>query len=170
MNITVRPIRESDIDKIAAYWLNSSDEHLIGMGVDLDKLPESSQFTEMLLQQISLPVKERMTYALIWEADGEAIGHCNVNKIVFEEEAFVHLHIWKTSFRQKGVGLELFKQSINLFFGHLNLKRIYCEPYAHNPAPNKTLEKAGFQYLKTYTTIPGSINFEQEVNCWVITK
>jgi hypothetical protein len=43
---------------------------------------------------------------------------------------------------------------------------LYCEPYALNPAPNKTLEKLGFKFLKTYTTIPGWINFEQEVNLW----
>jgi len=39
-----------------------------------------------------------------------------------------------------------------------------------NPAPHKTLEKAGFHLAKEYTTVPGSINFEQQVKQWLITR
>jgi RimJ/RimL family protein N-acetyltransferase len=52
------------------------------------------------------------------------------------------------------------------FFQNFELKNLYCEPYALNPAPNKTLKKIGFQFVKQYVTIPGSLNFEQEVNRW----
>lgn len=52
----------------------------------------------------------------------------------------------------------------------MELKNIYCEPYAQNPAPNKTLAKAGFLFVKKYTTIPGYLNFEQEVNQWLMTQ
>jgi hypothetical protein len=48
------------------------------------------------------------------------------------------------------------------------LKKLFCEPYALNPAPNKTLEKIGFEFVKEYITTPGWINFEQPVKLWMM--
>ena len=39
-----------------------------------------------------------------------------------------------------------------------------------NPAPNKTLARVGFEFVKEYVTVPGSINFEQPVNRWEMTR
>jgi RimJ/RimL family protein N-acetyltransferase len=99
----------------------------------------------------------------------QPIGHCNVNKIIFGEEAYMHLHLWQNNTRQKGMGATLVKKSIPFFFKNLKLKRLYCEPYALNPAPNKTLEKIGFQLVKEYVTVPGYLNFEQPVKRWELT-
>ena len=43
-------------------------------------------------------------------------------------------------------------------------------PYALNPAPNKTLGRAGFSFSRHYIGTPGSINFEQEVNVWEMSR
>ena len=80
----------------------------------------------------------------------------------------MHLHLWQTDVRQKGLGTAFVKMTLPYFFEHLQLQKIYCEPYSGNPAPNKTLEKVGFRFVKTYTTTPGWINFEQPVNLWEI--
>lgn len=170
MNLTIRPLEHKDIPLISNYWLHSSDQHLIGMGVDLDKLPTKEEFQSMLTHQLTLPDYEKQSYALIWEIDGKPIGHCNVNKIDFGVEAYIHLHIWNTKERTLGYGKELVKQSLIQFFKVLDLKQIISEPYRLNLAPNKTLNRLGFVFEKTYKTIPGSINFEQEVNRWVLTK
>ncbi|MFY9738664.1 MAG: hypothetical protein WAK11_06355, partial [Candidatus Cybelea sp.] len=45
---------------------------------------------------------------------------------------------------------------------------LYCEPYVENPAPNRALLKLGFRFIKRYRTVPGLINFDQEVNQYVI--
>ena len=37
-------------------------------------------------------------------------------------------------------------------------------------APNRTLQKAGFKYLKTHMTVPGPFNFHQAVTRWVIER
>lgn len=126
--------------------------------------------TNFLINQISIPFKEKMSYALIWCLDGKPIGHNNINAIEFGQSAKMHLHLWNTENRQKGIGTFLIKKSLPFFFENLKLKELWCEPYALNPAPNKTLEKIGFEFQKKYTTIPGSINFEQEVNQWKLTK
>jgi len=78
----------------------------------------------------------------------------------------MHLHLWYTGRRKKGIGTLLIKMALPYFFQKYQLKKLICEPYAFNPAPNKTLEKVGFKFIKTYVTIPGSITFEQKVNRW----
>jgi RimJ/RimL family protein N-acetyltransferase len=170
MELSVREIDEKDISLIADYWLKSDDDFLINMGVDLNKLPSRSFFTNMLKKQLETPIKEKKSYAIIWELDGIPIGHTNVNDLVFGQQATMHLHLWQANNRQKGIGSTLVAKSLPFYFEKLQLNELFCEPYALNPAPNKTLQKLGFEMLKTYRTIPGGINYEQEVNRWVMTK
>ena len=169
-DITVREIQLKDIDLIADYWLKSDPVFLTQMGVDLNKLPTRSGLREMLTIQINSPITNKKTYALSWELNGMQIGHSNVNEIEFGEKATMHLHLWKLTNRNKGIGTELIKKSLPFYFEKLQLKKIICEPYALNTAPNKTLKKIGFEFIKKYKTIPGSLNFEQEVSRWELTK
>ncbi len=166
----VREIMQSDIALIVNYWMTSSTDHLIGMGVDLKKMPPAEQLTFMLSEQINQSYEEKKSYCIIWLYNGIPIGHCNINKIVFGSHAYMHLHIWNGMNRKKGTGVELIKRSVTYFFENMKLKKLYCEPYALNPAPNKTLAKAGFHFLKRYTTTPGAMNFEQEVNLWELSE
>ncbi|MBV6639805.1 MAG: GNAT family N-acetyltransferase, partial [Cyclobacteriaceae bacterium] len=103
-----------------------------------------------------------------WIQDGDLIGHTNINKIQYNEEAFMHLHVWPEILRRKGMGTELVKMSLPIYFDRFKLKRLYCEPNALNEPPNKTLVKAGFDFLGTEEKIPGYINFLQKVNKYVI--
>lgn len=169
MDIRVREVQLNDIDLIANYWLESDPDFLVGMGVDLDKLPSRKDIKEMLTVQIHTPIAEKKSYALIWELNGVQIGHSNVNGIEFEKEATMHLHLWQTAHRKKGMGTELVKRSLPFFFDKLRIKKLICEPYALNDAPNKTLRKVGFDFIKKYNTIPGALNFMQEVNRWELT-
>lgn len=167
--ISVREIQTSDIELIIQYWLKADPAYLTGMGVGLSKMPSKKEWKTMLSEQLTHAYTEKKSYCTIWQYDHIAIGHCNLNKIKFGEDAFMHLHMWNSEFRKKGIGTELVKMSLPYFFENLELKKIYCEPYALNPAPNKTLEKAGFTFIKEYITIPGFLNFEQPVKCWELT-
>jgi len=164
--LTVRELSLADIPLIADYWSDSSEEHLLNMGVELNKMPERSQFIEMLTKQYELPIEQKSSYCTIWEDDGKPIGHCNTNPTTFGEEAFMHLHLWNAADRKSGAGTALVRLSLQLFFENLRLKRIFSQPYALNDAPNRTLEKAGFNFIKEYTTIPGSLSFEQPAKLW----
>jgi RimJ/RimL family protein N-acetyltransferase len=169
-DINVREIELKDIDLIADYWLESEPDFLINMGVDLNKLPTRSGLRKMLTEQVNTSITDKKSYALIWELDGKQIGHSNVNGIEYGKQATMHLHLWESKNRKKGIGTELVRKSLPFYFEQLNIERIICEPYALNPAPNKTLEKVGFEFIKKYKTIPGSLNFEQDVNHWELTK
>ncbi len=54
--------------------------------------------------------------------------------------------------------------------GGCRIDRLYCDPNAYNVAPNRTLQRAGFKYLKSYETVPGAINFRQPVTRWVLER
>jgi RimJ/RimL family protein N-acetyltransferase len=169
-SLSVREIRQQDIECIADYWLLSSPQYLQSLGVDLSKMPTREQWREMLAAQINQPYEQKKSYCIIWEMDGKPIGHSNINKIICGEEAYMHLHIWQADSRMKGHGSSFIQLTLPWFFEKYNLKRLYCEPYACNPAPNKALAKAGFEFVKEYVTIPGWINFEQPVKLWVIKR
>ncbi len=163
-------MRADDIRLIASYWLESDPAHMQAMGVDLAKLPSREQFTSMMEQQLALPLEKKKSFCMIWLLDGEPVGHCNTNPTWYGDYGYMHLHLWKPHARKKGMGLELVKLTLPHFFEKLKLRKLYCEPYALNPAPNKTLEKAGFELMKEYTTTPGPLNFEQPVKLWRMTR
>jgi RimJ/RimL family protein N-acetyltransferase len=167
-HLSVRELQPEDINLISDYWLNSEPGFLQGLCVDLSKLPTRAQWIEMLTDQLNTPLDQKKSYCLIWQLDNSPVGHCNINKIIVGEEAYMHLHLWESNMRNKGYGKEWVKKSVPVFFEKYRLKTLYSEPYALNPAPNKTLEKAGFTFVREYVTIPGAINFEQPVKLWRI--
>jgi len=167
--LSVREIQQEDIELIINYWLNADKTFLKNMGVDLSKMPTKESWVNMLSQQLGQSYHEKKSYCIIWQVDGKAAGHSNVNKIIFGQEAFMHLHLWKKDIRKSGLGTELVKMTLPYFFNNMNLKILYCEPYSLNPAPNKTLTKVGFEFVKENITIPGFLNFEQKVNLWKLT-
>jgi RimJ/RimL family protein N-acetyltransferase len=164
--LSVREIQQTDIDSIAQYWLNADTSFLISIGVDLNKLPTWDQLAQMLSSQINTPIEEKKSYCIIWEVDGRPIGHSNTNPTIYGKEAYMHLHLWDNKVRKRGLGTELVKMTLPYFFENLKLRKLYSEPYALNPAPNKTLQKAGFEFVREYTTTPGTLNFEQPVKRW----
>lgn len=169
-NITVREISTEDIHHITNYWVNADADFLRGMGADIEKIPTSEYWENALATQIAHDYHEKQSYCMIWLLNGAAIGHCNVNKIVFGQEAYMHLHMWKEEERTKGLGTQFVKLSIPFFFRNLHLETLYCEPTAFNAAPNKTLPKLGFEFVEEYSTTPGIICFEQNVKLWKLDK
>lgn len=164
--LSTRELQVEDIGHLVDYWTKSDPEHLKRMGVDLSKMPSVEDLTAMLNKAATLKYEEKQSYCIIWEIDKIPVGHSNVNRIVFGEHASMHLHLWNEHNRKSGNGLALVAMSLPFFFKNLKLKMLYCEPYALNPAPNRTLEKLGFIFQRKYLTVPGFINFEQEVNRW----
>jgi RimJ/RimL family protein N-acetyltransferase len=167
-NLSVRETEEKDIKSIVDYFLNSSDEFLLGLGVDKAKLPGRDEWLKMLSAGINKKIHDREFYFIIWLLNNEPAGHSNINKIIYGEEAYMHLHLWQSGSREKGLGSKFLKLCIPQYFEKFKLKNLFCEPYAENTAPNKTLEKLGFEFIKQYETIPGWINFRQPVNRWLM--
>ena len=166
----IREMQLSESHLMIRYFLHADMAYLQDMGVDPEKLPEEEAWSELLREDFARPLQARQFFYLVWEADGAAVGHCNINKICFAKSAYMHLHIWKPDYRRQRCATALLRPSIETFFERFELRTLYCEPYALNPAPNRTLPKVGFRLVKTYETIPGWITFHQTVNLWELSK
>ena len=152
------------------YFLDADHAYLRGMGVDPGKLPTAKKWRQILLEDFVRPIEDKRFYYVIWELDDVPVGHSNLNKINYAQEAFMHLHLWQSQNRHTGHGTQFIQQSLACYFEKFHLQRLFCEPYALNSSPNRALPKAGFEFVKTHEPEPGWINFQHPVNRWVITQ
>ena len=160
----------TDYEGVIDYFLGADEAYLRGMGVEPKKLPARAIWLERLLPDLTRPDEQKQTFYLGWDCEGRRVGHSNVNPLVFGDQAYVHLHLWGADARRAGLGTEFFRRSVEVFFRRFALRRLYCEPYAENPAPNRVLSKLGFRLEKRYRTTPGLISFEQDVNRYVMER
>jgi RimJ/RimL family protein N-acetyltransferase len=163
-----RPMQLSETGLVIDYFLNATPDYLNSLGVDPKLVPERAAWQRRFEQQFALPTGERKIQLVLWELDGKPVGFSSSDKIRFGDEAYMHLHILHPERRQKGNGAIFVRQTAKVYFETLKIKRLFCEPYAFNVAPNRTLQAAGFKYIKTHETVPGSMNFHQPVTRWMI--
>jgi RimJ/RimL family protein N-acetyltransferase len=165
--LEVRPFSSAtEYECMVDYFLGADDSFLNGMGVARSLLPTREAWLRSALADHQALDDQKDRLYVGWFYEGRQIGHSSVNKIQIAEEAFFHLHLWHSELRMSGLGIHLCRQSIKIFFERLRLKRLWCEPYAENQAPNRTLVKLGFEFVKRYRTVPGAISFEQDVNLY----
>lgn len=170
MNLSVSEPNKSDIYKIVDYFTHSETTFLKGMGADKSKLPDRNQWIQKLQIERKKIYSQKSNYYIIWLLNNQAIGHSNANSIRFGESATMHLHIWHNKTRKTGLGMEFLHLTIPFYYENLNLKKLICEPYSKNRAPNKTLKKFGFEFVRTYPTTTGPINFPQTINRYELTQ
>ena len=158
----------SDYERVLDYFLGADEPFLRGMGVDPQKLPQRAAWLERLVPDLARPDEQKQTFYVGWDYEGTRVGHCNLNPLVYGDHGYVHVHLWDPAVRRAGLGTEFLRRSLGVFLRRFALRRLYCEPFAENPAPNRILVKAGFRFIRRYRTIPGLINSEQDVNRYVL--
>jgi hypothetical protein len=165
-----RPMLLSETRLVIDYFLNATPEYLNSLGVDPKLVPERAAWQARFEQQFALPVEQRKVLLVLWELDGKPAGFSSSDRITLGEEAFMHLHVLDPERRQKGNGAIFVRQTAKIYFELLKIRRLFCEPYALNVAPNRTLQAAGFKYIKPHETVPGPMNFHQPVTRWMIER
>ncbi len=169
MSLDVRLMTEPETELIIDYFQNSTAEHLDILGVDPSRLPANTEGWKARFHRFfGQPIAERENLQVIWLENGHPVGFSTASNIMFGECANMHLHVVAEGNRKRGIGVACVRQTAKLYFETLTLKRLFCEPNALNVAPNRTLQAAGFKYVKTYMTVPGWINFRQPVTQWVL--
>ena len=168
--LTVREMAIGEVGVVIDYFHGSTPEHLETMGVDPSRLPARDAWRQRYEADYALPRQDRATMLVAWLLDGVAVGYSSADKIVFGERANIHLHVLDPERRNGGLGVEAVRQTVELYFETLKLRSLFCEPNAFNVAPNRTVQKAGFKYVKTHMTVPGPLNFHQAVTRWVIER
>lgn len=97
-----------------------------------------------------LSADESETFAFAITIDGKAIGSIgvfrqgNIHRQTAEMGYYIAEKYWG-----KGIMTEAIKQTCQYVFNKSDIIRIYAEPFAHNAASCRVLEKAGFQYEGT---------------------
>jgi RimJ/RimL family protein N-acetyltransferase len=170
MALTVRLMTSAETQIIIEYFHNATPEHLELLGVDPTRLPPRNIWQQYYDQELARPVAERNSLQVIWLLNSRPIGFSTCDKIIRGERANMHLHIVEPDLRVQGLGTECVRQSVDIYFELLQLKRLYCEPNAFNAAPNRTAQKAGFKFVKTHMTVPGTLNYRQAVTQWVFER
>jgi len=170
MNLDVREMALDETDIVIDYFHSSTPEHLELMGVDPTRLPSKAPWSGRFRELYALPVAERPNFLVIWRLDDHPVGFSSCDKIVFGNRANMHLHVVEPELRQQGIGAEFVRRTVEIYFRTFALKQLFCEPNAYNVAPNRTLQRAGFKYVKTYKTVPGPLNYHQAVTRWVIER
>ena len=170
MTLAVREMRGTEVGLIIDYFQNATPEQMEALGADPTRLPPTEAWRDRLRRETELPANLRTMVLVIWLSDERPIGFSTSDKIRYGEQANMHLHITEPERRHQGIGVECVRRSVDIYFEKLKLKRLFCEPNAFNVAPNRTLQKAGFKYLKTHMTVPGPLNFHQAVTRWVIER
>ncbi len=170
MDLSVREMKEGDVASVVDYFVNSDADYLRGMGADKNKLMGREEWIRMLNRELVKPNHEKKFYYMIWEIDGEPSGHSNINEIEYGNIATMHLHLWQSRKRRNGIGLRFLAQTIPHYFDGFKLKKLICQPYTLNHAPNRIMRKIGFEFVREYETMPGWINFRQVVKRYEMTE
>ena len=170
MSLVVREMAAGEADLIVNYFHGSTPEHLELLGVDPTRLPPRERWRERYANECATPVRYRSTLLVIWELDTVPIGFSTADKIVYGEQAHMHLHVVDPQRRGSGIGSACIRKTADLYFEKLVLERLFCEPNAFNVAPNRTLQSAGFRYVKSHMTVPGPLNYRRAFTRWVLEK
>jgi RimJ/RimL family protein N-acetyltransferase len=152
------------------YFHLASDAYLTALGVDRAKLPSPDEWRERYRADLSRPLPARSGYSVVWELDDETVGFSSADRIVFGEEAHMHLHVLDPERRGRGLGTQFVRLSAAEYFSVFDLQRLFCEPNALNVAPHRTLQRVGFRYDRSHVCTPGPINFEQITTRWVLER
>jgi RimJ/RimL family protein N-acetyltransferase len=168
--LIVREVAVEEVDLIIDYFHDSTPEHLEVLGVDPTRLPSRERWRERFAREYKRAVHDRSTLLVVWELDDAPVGFSTADKIVYGEQAHMHLHVINPQQRRSGIGSACVRETAEIYFEALALQRLFCEPNAFNVAPNRTLQSAGFRYVKTYKTVPGPLNYHQPVTRWVLEK
>lgn len=98
----------------------------------------------------TLNADKEMMYAFAITVDDKAIGsiaafrQANIHSRTAEIGYYIAEPYWG-----KGLGVSALKQTCDYIFQNTDIIRIFAEPFAHNAASCRILEKCGFEYEGT---------------------
>ena len=104
--LVVREMQLAEVGMRIDYFHNSTDEYLQRLGVDRASLMSPEEWASVYRHDYARPIEQRDTYSLVWELDGRPVGFSSTDRIVFGQEAFMHLHIVVPDLRREGLGAE----------------------------------------------------------------
>ena len=142
-------IREWLIEDKSALAINLNNLNVLNNLRDGLPYPYTEQDAEDYIRAM-LSVDRNSTFAFAIALNDEVIGSIGVFRQdnIHSKTAEMGYYIGE-SYWGKGYMTSAIKQVCQYVFEHSDIIRIYAEPFAHNIASCRALEKAGFQYEGT---------------------
>ena len=146
MKIQIRKWAPSDAGDLAAALSNKKILDNLRDGLPY---PYTEQDAREFISAM-LAADEDETFAFAVTADGKVIGSIgafrqgNIHRQTAELGYYIAEDYWG-----RGIMTEAVRQLCAHVFTHTDILRIFAEPFAHNLASCRVLEKAGFQYEGT---------------------
>lgn len=146
MSCTIRKWELTDAKDLAAACSNKKIQDNLRDGLPY---PYTEQDGAEFISSM-LSVDENETFAFAITVDGRVAGSIgvfrqgNIHRQTAELGYYIAEEYWG-----KGIMTEAVKQICGFVFVKSDIIRIYAEPFAHNAASCRVLEKAGFQYEGT---------------------
>ena len=166
-SLSIRPMQLADFGVRVAYFHDATDEHLARLGVERSLLPKPGEWQARFASNLALPLEQRSEYGVVWKLDDTLVGFSTADRIQFGVEAHMHLHIVDPERRTAGLGSRFVRLTAVHYCEVLRLARLYSEPNACNVAPNRTLQSAGFRYVRSRRCRPTPINTHQVTTIWL---
>ena len=142
MDCTIRKWRLSDRDRLAETLNNRTIQDNLRDGLPYPYTPADGE--EYILSMLA--ADEDKTFAFAITLEDEVIGSIGVFRCgnIHFRTAELGYYIGEAHWG-KGCATSAVKQICQYVFDHTDIIRIFDEPFAHNTASRRVLEKAGFQ-------------------------
>ena len=144
--IHLREWKIEDVPDIVAAINNKKVQDNLRDGIPYPYAEKDAE--EFITATLSVEKDTQYSYAIC--CGDKAIGSIgvfrkdNVHRLTAEMGYFIAEPYWG-----KGIMTEAVRQTCAYVFEHSDIVRIFAEPYAHNNASCRVLEKAGFQFEGT---------------------
>lgn len=146
MKCQIRKWERTDANDLAAALSNKKIQDNLRDGLPY---PYTEQDGAVFISEM-LSADENETFAFAITVENRAIGSIgvfrqgNIHRRTAELGYYIAEEYWG-----RGIGTKAIKQICSYVFSKSDIIRIYAEPFAHNKASCRALEKAGFQYEGT---------------------
>jgi len=141
--ITLRPLCMADAPALAWAMNNQQVQNNLRDGIPYPYTEKDAE--DFISKALTVPPDTQYLHVICY--DGEYIGGIgvfrqeNVHRLAGEIGYHLAEPYWG-----RGIMTEAIRQMCSYIFGHTDMIRIFAEPFAHNIASCRALEKAGFQF------------------------
>lgn len=146
MNCTIRKWNLEDAKALSEALSNPKIQNNLRDGMPYPYTEQDGQ--EFIKGMLAVDENETFAFAIVY--DQKVVGsigvfrQSNIHNRTAELGYYIAEEYWG-----KGIMTDAVKQVCNHVFSNSDMIRIYAEPFAHNVASCRVLEKAGFQYEGT---------------------
>jgi RimJ/RimL family protein N-acetyltransferase len=136
----LRDLTPADIPAIVDYWLLSPNEHLVYMGVDLQKLGTGDDIRKRFSDSIRTGDPAQPSISLAITLDDRLVGYTLFVRHSADVN-YCHWHIIVPDLRAKGITTALYPQRMKAYFDIAPISRLIHQTRTRNLGVNRMLDK-----------------------------